>query len=153
MKITEMDINKQAFVFAAMHMLANRFQTLGDKIDPTITNKQWFVLAAVSKFTEAPPSIGDIAVLLGTSRQNVKKMAVILERHGFLQLEKDKSDCRVIRLILTEQCLGYFKGREAQEGEYLEKIFAGIDGKMLDNLHQSISKLLENTDSLLGGQQ
>lgn len=150
MKLTEMDINKQAFVFAAMHMLANRFQILGDKIDPTITNKQWFVLAAISKFTEKPPNISDIATLLGTSRQNIKKMAVILERRGFLQLEKGKHDWRSINLILTKQCLDYFKDREAQEDAYLDQIFDGVE---LNRLYKCISKLLENTDNLLGGQE
>ena len=151
MKLTDADVSKDTFVFTAMHILANRFQTLGDRIDPEISMKQWFVLAAVSKFLDKPPNIGDIAALLGTSRQNIKKMAVILERRGFLKLVKDESDLRNILLILTEQCHDYFKGREKQENEYIESIFRGIDDEILDALYAGMGKLIENTDKLLEG--
>ena len=92
-------INYQAFIYAAIHTLANRLQVIGDKIDPALSTKQWFVLAAVSKFKDKPPNIGDIADVLGTSRQNIKKMANILERQGFLRMEKDKNDLRNIQLF------------------------------------------------------
>ena len=150
MKITDVDIPKQAFIYAAIHVLANRMQALGDKVDPTISTKQWFVLAAVSKFNKSPPNIGDIAKVLGTSRQNIKKMANILEQRGFLKMEKDKNDLRSIQLFLTEQCNEYFKGREQQENEYLESIFLGMDDEELTALCNGMSKLIENIDALLG---
>jgi len=149
LKLTEIDVGYDVFVFAAMHTLANRFQTLGDRIDPAMTLKQWFVLAAVNRFIDRPPNIGDIATLLGTSRQNIKKMAVILESRGFLKLEKDENDKRNILMLLTEQCNNYFKGREQQENEYIERIFRGISEDMLKNLCIGMTKLMENTDRLL----
>jgi len=151
LKITDVNVSSQAFIFAAIHLLANRMQTLGDKIDPTISSKQWFVLAVISKFEDAPPNIGDAAAVLGTSRQNIKKMALILEKRGFLRLEKDASDLRNIRLFLTEQCYAYFKGREQQENQYLESIFAGIDGATLAALHGGMNKIIENMDALIDG--
>jgi len=48
---------------------------------------------------DKPPNIGDIADVLGTSRQNIKKIANILERQGFLKMEKDKNDLRSIQLF------------------------------------------------------
>ena len=151
MKITDINMPKQAFIYGAIHMLSNRLQTVGDKIDPTISNKQWFLLAVVSKFKEAPPNIGDVAKVLGTSRQNVKKMANILERRGFLKLEKDRNDLRSIQLFLTEKCDNYFKSREQQESEYIERIFSDIDNETLDSLCIGLSKLAENIDRLLEG--
>ena len=151
MKITDMDIPKQAYIYGAIQMLANRLQTVGDRIDPTMSSKQWFLLAIVTKFTEVPPNIGDVAEVLGTSRQNVKKMANILERQGFLKLEKDKDDLRSIRLFLTEKCDSYFKSREQLEGEYIERIFSGIDDEVLDSLCAGLGKLAKNIDVLLGG--
>ena len=149
MKITDIDIPKQAFIYAAIHLLANRMQVIGDKVDPTISSKQWFVLATVSKFNNPPPNISDIAEMLGTSRQNIKKMASILEQRGFLRLEKDKNDLRSVQLFLTEQCNEYFKGREQQEDEYLENIFLGIDDETLTILCKGMGKLIENIDALL----
>ena len=151
MNIKDVDMSKQAFVYAAIHLLANRMQVIGDKIDPTISTKQWFLLAAVSKFKNTPPNISDIADGLGTSRQNIKKMANILEKRGFLKMKRDESDLRNIQLFLTEQCRNYFKSRDQKESEYLENIFLGIDDEMLHMLCSGMGKLVENIDSLLGG--
>ena len=153
MKITDMHMPKQALIYGAIYMLANRMQTLGDRIDPTVSSKQWFLLAVVLKFTESemPPSISDAAEVLGTSRQNTKKMANILEQRGFIKLEKDKNDSRVTRLVLTEKCRSYLKGREQQENEYLEGIFSGIDDDTLTTLCNGLDKLLNNIDTLLEG--
>ncbi|MCL2572535.1 MAG: MarR family transcriptional regulator [Defluviitaleaceae bacterium] len=149
MKITDIDMPRQAFIYAAIHLLSNRLQTVGNKLDPTISEKQWFVLAAVSKYADTPPNIGDIANSLGTSRQNIKKIANILEQRGFLKMKKDENDLRNIQLFLTGKCIEYFKGREQKESEYIERIFHGIDAEMLDNLCMGISKLVENIDALL----
>ena len=40
MKITEIDMPKSAFIYAAIHLPANRLQTIGDKIGPTISSDQ-----------------------------------------------------------------------------------------------------------------
>ena len=149
MKITDMDMPKQAFIYGAIHILANRLQTVGDRIDPTISSKQWFLLAVVSKFKEAPPNIGDVAEVLGTSRQNVKKMANILAKRGFLKLEKDESDLRSIQLFLTEKCSDYFKSRAKQEAEYIERIFLDFNDEALDSLCIGLRKLAENIDKFL----
>ncbi|MCL2573178.1 MAG: MarR family transcriptional regulator [Defluviitaleaceae bacterium] len=151
MKLKNIDISNQAFIYAAIHLLSNRMQIIGDKIDLTISSKQWFVLAAVSKFKDTPPNIGDIADGLGTSRQNIKKMANILEQRGFLHMEKDKSDSRNIRLYLTQRCNDYFESREQQEMEYLEGIFSGIDDEILATLREGLGKLVDNIDTMLGG--
>ena len=144
-----MDMSKQSFIYGSIHTLANRLQTIGDRIDPSISSKQWFVLAVVSKFKEKPPNFGDVAAVLGTSRQNIKKIANILEKRGFLKLEKDQSDLRSIQLFLTEKCNDYFKSREKQEVEYMERIFFGIDDEVLDHLYIGMGKLTKNIDSLL----
>jgi len=152
LKFTDFDVPKQAFIYAAIHLLANSLQTVGDKLDPTISSKQWFLLVTISKFTElreAPPNIGDIATGLGTSRQNIKKMANILEQREFLKLEKDKNDLRSIRLFLTDQCKDYFQSREQRDNEYLERIFRGIEEDTLATLCSGMGKLIENLDTLL----
>ena len=149
LKITDIDISKQAFIYAAIHILANRMQAIGNKVDPTISTKQWFVLAAVSKFNTSTPNIGDIAEALGTSRQNIMKIAKILEHRGFLKLERDENDLRSIRLFLTAQCNEYLKGREQQENKYLDNIFLGMDDEVLTVLRDGMSKLIENIDALL----
>ena len=133
----------------ATHMLSNRLQILGDRFDPTITSKQWHVLAVISKFDQKQPNIGDVARVLGTSRQNIKKIANILQHRGFVKMEKDRNDMRNILLTLTEQCEEYYKGREQMEHDYLESVFSGLDDEALNSLMSGMSKLLSNVESLL----
>jgi DNA-binding MarR family transcriptional regulator len=149
MQYHDMNLDKESFIYGAIFSLANRMQVIGDKIDPTISVKQWFVLAAVSKFNKIPPNIGDIAQILGTSRQNIKKIANILERKGYMELKKAPNDLRNIQLFLTDSCYDYFKSREKQENEYLESIFFGFDNEMLESLCKNLGKLIENTDGMI----
>ena len=149
MKLTDIDVSKQAFIYAAIHLLSNRLQTLGDKLDPTISSKQWLLLAAIAQFGERPPNLGDIASGFGVSRQSIKKMANILERRGFLRLEKDQNDLRSIQLFLTEKCNDYFQSREQRDNEYIKRIFRGIDDETLASLSNGMGKLIENLDTLL----
>jgi DNA-binding MarR family transcriptional regulator len=50
----------------------------------------------------APPTISAVAAGLGMTHQNVKQIAVALERKGFLEIRVDEGDRRSRRLILTE---------------------------------------------------
>jgi len=151
MKITDMDMPKTAFIYSAIFSLANRMQAIGDRLDPTVSTKQWFVLAAVSRFTKTPPNIGDVAQLMGTSRQNIKKIANILERKGYMQMRKNPRDLRNTQLFLTDSCYEYFKSREQQENEYVTAIFHGMDEEMLDMLCSGMGKLIENIDRMMDG--
>ena len=104
---------------------------------------------AIAHFKDTIPNIGNIATALGTSRQNVKKMANILERQGALKMEKDRNNLRVIQLFLTEKCFQYFQSRAHLELEYMSGLFLGVDEQLLDGLDIGIRKLMENTDVLL----
>lgn len=149
MKFLEMDIPKQSFIYGAIHLLAKRLQTLGDKIDPTISSKQWLLLAVISKFDDTPPNIGNVAEVFGSSRQNVKKMANILEKKGLLKMGKDEKDLRSIQLSLTEKCGVYFRSRAQMEAEMMGRIFSDIDDDMLDALCEGMTVLAKNIDTLL----
>jgi len=147
--MSEVDISPQEYIYMSIHMLANRLQILGDRFDPTISSKQWHVLAVISKFDKKQPNIGDIANVLGTSRQNIKKIANILQQRGFIRMEKDKNDMRNILLCLTEKCGEYYKGREQMEREYLESIFSGLNDDELKNIKSGMTKLYNNIENML----
>lgn len=144
------DLNKKAHIFGSIFMLANRLQVLGDKFDRNITIKQWMLLAGIYKLTDihgkesSLPTISEAANFIGYSRQNVKKMALILERQEFLNLRKDLADARILRISLTEKCLKYFKNREQRETEFLERLFEDIDYSLIECMEAGVSKLEEN---------
>jgi len=142
------DIKAKAHIFASIFTLANRLQILGDKFDRNLTIKQWLLLACIYKCESEAPTISEVAELTGSSRQNVKKMALILEREGFVHLQKDPNDARALRIGLTEKCRVYFKEREDRELDFLEKLYIGFDADLIMCLKKAISKLEENITEL-----
>ncbi|MBI4934581.1 MAG: MarR family transcriptional regulator [Actinobacteria bacterium] len=69
-----------------------------------LTSRQWLLLAMLDKqFAGAAPTISEATAVFGTSRQNVKQVALQLERRGWLRVEPDPLDRRMLRLVLTDQ--------------------------------------------------
>ncbi|MDD5936572.1 MAG: MarR family transcriptional regulator [Clostridiales bacterium] len=132
------------YIFGAIFAMANRMQLIGDNFHEEITTKQWFLLAVISKFTEEPPTLGQIASVIGTSRQNVKKMAMILEKEGFVELRKDEKDGRILRVSLTKKCAEMAQREEQRDMEFLVELFDGMDDKMLDTIYQGFRILESN---------
>lgn len=140
--------DKRAYIFGALFILANRLQYLGDQFDDEITLKQWGLLAVLSTFEGNSASIGQVANFMGTSGQNVKKMALILERKGFLTLQVDEKDSRSIRLIVTQKAMEHAKGREVREEVFLQKLYQGMDKELLSAMCKGLRKIEENMKQL-----
>jgi DNA-binding MarR family transcriptional regulator len=58
---------------------------------------------AVLSRSERPPTLTEAATVYGTSRQNVKQIALQLAARGYLRLEEDATDARATRLVPTEK--------------------------------------------------
>lgn len=135
---------KQAFIFAALLTLANRMQIVGDKLDQNITLKQWLLIAIILKNGNPSPTLGEVAVIFGCSRQNIKKLAMLLEKQGFVTLKRDERDARVVRVQLTSQCYAYFEGREKLENEFMQDLFHHFDEERTNGLFYGIQQLADN---------
>lgn len=140
--------DKRAYIFGSLFILANRLQYLGDRFDDEITFKQWGLLAVLSTFEGNSASIGQVATFMGTSGQNVKKMALILERKGFLILQVDEKDNRRIRLIVTQKAIEHAKGREVREEKFLQKLYQGMDEELMGAMCRGLNKIEENMRQL-----
>jgi DNA-binding MarR family transcriptional regulator len=69
-----------------------------------ITTRQWLLLAVLTRgFAGRSPSLSEAAERYGSSRQNVKQIALGLEEHGFVRLVPDRLDARTTRIELTER--------------------------------------------------
>ncbi len=138
------NIKEKAYIFGSIFTIANRLQILGDKFDENLTTKQWLLIASITRMDNATPTISEVSHQIGNSRQNVKKMASILEKEGFLSLEKDINDARILRIRLTEKCLNHFRQREQRELDFIEKLFTEFDANKVTGLYQGLSKLSDN---------
>lgn len=141
-------LEEKAYIFGSIFTLSNRLQVLGDKFDENITIKQWLLLAAIFKNNSPSPTISEVASFIGNSRQNVKKMSLLLEKEGFLDLSKDENDGRIIRISLTKKCFDYFKHREKREDEFIEQLFRDFDVKEIHSIKMAIKKLDKNISEM-----
>jgi DNA-binding MarR family transcriptional regulator len=71
-------------------------------------------------------------------------MATILEKKGFVALERDKSDARILRVSLTDKCTDYLAKRSKLENQFIERLFLEIDEEIINKTSIGISALLNN---------
>lgn len=138
------NLEEKANVFGGVFILANRLQVLGDKFDESLTVKQWLLLIGIMKKEGDSPTISEVATFIGNSRQNIKKMALILEKKGFLVLKKDSQDARILRMSVTSKCKEHLYQRGTRELEFFEKLYDGFDTDLIRGLNNGITKLAEN---------
>jgi DNA-binding MarR family transcriptional regulator len=141
------NLEDKAYIFGTIFTLSNKLQILGDKLDAQLTLKQWLFLAGVLKCENEAPTLSAISARIGSSRQNVKKMALILEKQGFILMNKDDRDARMLRVSLTDSCIEYLKQREKTELEFIEEVFYGFEPQELSALSAAIKKLEKNVNS------
>jgi len=154
LEVDAMDtVEKQKYIFGNIFLIANRLQVLGDKYleSDGMTTKQWLLTVMISQFQDNPPTLSEVAKLMGSSRQNVKQLALKLEEKGFLNIQKDKQDARALRLKLTEKSRTFWEERQNQDEEYLENLFKDFSNEEIDIIFKGFEKLsvkIEELDAL-----
>lgn len=138
------NLQEKAYVFGSIFILANKLQILGDQVDKNLTVKQWLFLAGITKCENEAPTLSELGARIGSSRQNVKKMAVILEKQGLIVMNRDARDARMLRVSLTDFCKEYLGRREQAELAFMEEVFEGLSPQELASLSGAIRKLEKN---------
>lgn len=138
---------KQAFIFGTFFLIANKLQVISDQHleKSDITTKQWFLIAAVQQFGDTPPTLSQISERIGSSRQNVKQLALKLEKNGFIHLQQDS---RAVRLVLTEKCRSFWKDRESMDQQFIKNLFRCMNAEEVNRLCESLKKVLKRIDSM-----
>lgn len=138
-------ISEMADVFGGIFYLSNTLQTIIDRdlSDKSLTTKQWYLLAVTSRFFTYPPKLSEVAEQMGTSYQNVKQLALKLEKTGFVELKRDENDKRALRIMLTEACEEYFKGHHEFSVRFFDSIFRLFSPAEIDDFLEMLIKLSE----------
>jgi DNA-binding MarR family transcriptional regulator len=113
-------------IFVIVQHLARRADAELAVVD--LTTRQWLLLAVLTKwFPGHSPSLSGAAEKYGSSRQNVKQIALGLEARGFVRLVPDRDDGRTTRIELTER-VGVFDEPEmvGQASAMLADACAGL---------------------------
>ncbi len=99
------ELEARAEIFGSVFLIAQHLTRRADRelADLGLTTRQWLLLAVLTKtFPGVSPTLSQAAQEYGSSRQNIKQMALGLEARGFVRLVADPADARATRIEVTE---------------------------------------------------
>lgn len=140
--------NQQRAIFASLFIIGNRLQTSFDKVDPTVTMKQFMVLIMIKQSSRKRIDLTDCGELLGCSRQNVKKLASALEKKGLITISRNTKDKRKLDLAMTEKGEHYFQSVATLHSQALRAIFEGYSDEEMHDFFTTFMKLYEGVERL-----
>ena len=125
-------------IFSSIFVLQNRMQTAGEKLQTEISMKQWLLLAMAECCPE-PRTLTNVGNLMGCSRQNVKKLALALEKKGFVRLLLSSNNSVIIEL--TEEVKRYAEEIGERHMKALRLLFADFSEAEIEQLFSLYTKL------------
>jgi DNA-binding MarR family transcriptional regulator len=136
--------------FALLFLLSHRFEYVADSElrRDDLTTKQFLALVAIEKAYDHPPSIKEVADVLSTTHQNVKQIAVQLQKKGFVTIEKDAQDKRKLILQVTHKNREYWDSAAQRHEQIISALFGCLNDGEIGQFHELVSKLIVNTSSV-----
>src|SRR5699024_3051202 len=98
----------------------------------------------LTTFFENPPTLSEISRQMGTSHQNSKQIASRLQEKGFLTMEKDELDNRILRIFTTEKIKRYMELREDKDNKFITELFKVLKDSEIQELDKSLFNLIDN---------
>ncbi|AIS32821.1 MarR family winged helix-turn-helix transcriptional regulator [Methanobacterium formicicum] len=136
-------LEMEKYILVVLFLVQQRWSyVIGRLLAPDqITTKQWLMMIIMVTAFESPPSMQEVANALSTTHQNVKQLATRLESRGFLKIERDPNNRRILRLKVTEECHDFWEKRGPQDVKDITSLFAGLDDNEIKDLFEIMSKL------------
>lgn len=119
------NISSEYYIYGLLFSLSNRIQKIGDGVFEDMTIKQHFFMLGLFLF-QSPPSLKEMADLIGCSYQNIKTMAKNLEEKGFLSIEKSPEDRRRLLLIATDKFEKVADKQKDLSQDFMEGMYRNI---------------------------
>jgi DNA-binding MarR family transcriptional regulator len=138
-------------LFGRMLLLGRRLDYIvGRKLaKDDLTTKQFLTLAAIESLFEHPPSISNVGEVLLASRQNVKMIASQLEKRGFLRIERDPEDRRVLRLHVTDRNREYWESRAEEHQTFILRLFKTLSEDEMLTYADLVDRMLRSVEALV----
>lgn len=131
------------FFIGLLNEFSNRLQTRGDVFFEEISWKQCFLLICLD-LSPHPPTLRELADLMGSSHQNVKQMLLKLERRGYVQMQPDAADKRKQRIFMTPNARAFQEKYVGASQMFLQQLFAGVSREQLHSTVQTLLTLDKN---------
>lgn len=140
------EVDDQHYIFGTLLNLSNAIDTVLDRDlkEFDLTSKQWFLALVIDNLFDEMPSITEVSKAMGSSHQNVKQVALKLEKKGLLDFVKDPKDGRRTKLKLTEKSLGVWKQTHSKGEGFTDQLFEGIGNAELAITKSVLAKMQIN---------
>lgn len=125
-------------IFSSIFVLQNRMQTAGEKLQTQISMKQWLLLT-MTACCPKPHTLTNIGNLMGCSRQNIKKLALSLEKKGFVRLLSGGNNS--VHIELTDKAGQYTKEMGERHLQSLKLLFSDFNEEEIKLLFRFYAKL------------
>ena len=89
-----------------------------------------------------------MASLMGSSHQNVKQIALKLEKKGYIEISKDKKDGRSLRLLFTKKAMKYGKAFDNKGNLFLSLLYKDFSNENKESLASLTNKMLDNLKNM-----
>lgn len=139
--------NQRKAIFSTLLIATNKLQTLFDQRIPEVSLKQ-FMLLSIIRQSKEPFTFTQLGNLLGCSRQNIKKLANVLMKKGFITLQQSPHDTRAMCICPTEKVNDYFIHDFSKYQEELKDLFAVYTEEEIEQLFLLLSKLYAGIENL-----
>lgn len=141
------DLIKHSFTLSML--LVRKWEKLYNRLtDDSLTLKQLMLLIVIGHALDQP-TIKEVSTIMSMSHQNVKALALQLEKKGFIELYKDSHDKRVTRLRVIEGKEAYWAERDEKDRQILNDMFMTIDDKALQEYVKTLQKLDLLSDEMM----
>jgi len=134
-------------IFSTLFIAGNKLQTLFDNHIPEVSLKQFMLLSIIRQSNE-PLTFTQLGNILGCSRQNIKKLADILMKKGFIIIQKSPHDTRAMCIKPTEKVNNYFQNEFSTYQEELKYLFEVYTEEEIETLFTLLSKLYVGIENL-----
>lgn len=139
--------NQGKAIFSTLFIAGNKLQTIFDNHIPEISLKQ-FMLLSVVRQSEEQLTFTRLGNLLGCSRQNIKKIADVLMKKGFITIQQSPHDTRAMCICPTEKVNDYFQNDFLEYQEELKYLFEVYTEKEIETLFILLSRLYKGIENL-----
>lgn len=132
--------------FASLFQVANGLQTFLDQyLKPDqLTGKQFLLMIEIGSLGPEGGLLTEVAKRSESSHQNVKQIALKLQKNGYITMEKDQQDKRATRLKLTPKALSYWQERFSEDINMLNTLFMNISTEHLSIIGNDLLQIKGN---------
>lgn len=139
--------NQRKAIFSTLFIAGNKIQTIFDNHIPKVSLKQFMLLSIVRQSKE-PLTFTQLGNLLGCSRQNIKKLADVLLKKGFITIEQSPADTRAMCICPTEKANDFFRNDFSEYQKELKYLFEGYTEQEIKTLFLLLAKLYTGIENL-----